>query len=282
MISHLISRIFNLKGCLVYYILSFVNVSIPVHSIIEDLPVGGRAIGMGSAYVAVAQGAESVYYNPAGLSFSKGVSLSLFASRPYGLRELTYETISAVLPSPFGNFGINLQTYGYHLYRENTIALGWGYHYHKRVYYGILCRMNQLRIKNYGSSCTLMIDIGCLLLMSNNILAGISITNLNNAGIKGQNEPLPQMTRVGISYQPLNEVTFAIELDKDTRFPVEMKGGIEFRPLHEICLRFGFGREPSNFSSGIGLAWDSFSIDYAFTMHPVLGTTHQGSFNIVF
>ena len=275
-------RVFDLKGCLLYYILSLINCSIPVHSSVDALPVGGRAIGMGSAYVAVAQGAESIFYNPAGLSFSKLVSLSLFASRPYGLRELTYETVSAVLPSPFGNLGISLQTYGYHLYRENTIALGWGYHYHDKVYYGILVRLNQLRIKNYGSASSLMIDIGCLLLMGNNILAGIAITNLNNTGIKGQNEPHPQITRAGISYQPFNGVTVAIEFDKDTRYPVEMKGGVEFRLLHETCLRFGFGREPSYFSSGVGLAWNSFSIDYAFTTHPVLGMTHQGSFNILF
>jgi hypothetical protein len=146
--------------------------TILVSSVVEDLPVGGRAIGMGSAYVAVALGPESVFFNPAGLSQARGPALTLFISHPYGLRELTHETLSAVVPTRYGSFGLSLQTFGHTLYRENTLAIGWGNPYREKVHYGILIRALQLQIQKYGSDAVLTLDIGCLLRLTDKITCG--------------------------------------------------------------------------------------------------------------
>jgi hypothetical protein len=254
--------------------------TILVSSVVEDLPVGGRAIGMGSAYVAVALGPESVFFNPAGLSQARGPALTLFISHPYGLRELTHETLSAVVPTRYGSFGLSLQTFGHTLYRENTLAIGWGNPYREKVHYGILIRALQLQIQKYGSDAVLTLDIGCLLRLTDKITCGIAATNLNRGGIGRQNESLPQITRIGISYTPCPGLLFSAEIDKDPRFPAELKGGVEIRPLSNLSFRCGFGREPSYVAAGIGLAWDIFLCDYGFTSHPVLGATHQGSISI--
>ncbi|MBI4218145.1 MAG: hypothetical protein HY610_03425, partial [Elusimicrobia bacterium] len=41
------------------------------------LPVSARAIGMGEAYGSVAEGAEAIYWNPAGLGREEGKSVSV-------------------------------------------------------------------------------------------------------------------------------------------------------------------------------------------------------------
>ena len=249
----------------------------PAYGTLEELPVGGKSIAMGSAYVAVALGPECLVYNPAGASLSKAFTLSLFVSRPLGLRELTYGTISAVLPSKLGHFSLLLQHFGYNLYQETTFALGCASHYRYKFNYGILVRMNRFYIKDYGSTHTLVINMGCLLTISKMICIGLSVTNLNQSRSPGENGFPVQMTRFGICYRPLDKVTLSIEFDKEPRFPIELKAGIEIVAHKAVCLRCGIGRDPSFFSYGIGLKWNFFTIDYATTSHPVLGFTHQGS-----
>jgi len=249
----------------------------PVIGAFEDLPVGGKAIGLGSAYVAVAQGPESLFFNPAGLSQTKCFSFSFFISRPYGLKELTYETLSISLPTRYGCFGLALRTFGHDLYRENFIAVGWGNGYREKAHYGLLVRLNQLQIDKYGSDTALTLEAGILLKLPSRITWGIAATNVSRSRMGERRELLPQTIRLGLSVLPIPDLLLSLEADKDTRFPVELRGGCEFRPLPNLSLRCGFIREPSNFSAGIGLAWNIFSLDYGFTSHPVLGTTHQGS-----
>ncbi len=244
---------------------------------LATLPVGGRPIGMGSAYVAVAEGPESLFYNPAGLATTGQSSLALFASRPYGLRELTFESLSAVYSSRYGGLGVCLQTFGSKLYRENGLAIGWGHHFRNRFYYGVMTRVHQVQIKSYGSDSAIILEAGILLIVSNRLRWGIAVTNINQGNIGQEHEPIPRIIRTGLCYRPMREVLLCMELDKETRFPLELRGGVEIRPMSAFALRCGFGRNPSYFSAGIGIAWAFIGFDYACMFHPVLGATHQGS-----
>jgi hypothetical protein len=246
----------------------------------SELPIGGRAIGMASAYVAVALGPESIFYNPGGLSQSTVPTLSLFFSRPYGLKELSYETISTAIPTHIGSFGLAFHTFGYTLYRENMAAFGWSYAYRRRLFFGLLLRTTRIQIKNYGSDAAFSIDAGCLLKLTHNILCGFSATNINHATLGRQQEPLPRLVRIGLSYTPVNGILFSLEVDKEAGYPAELRGGCEFNLASCLWLRCGFSREPSQFNAGVGLSQGPFDCDYAFGIHPILGATHQVSFSI--
>lgn len=69
--------------------------------------IGARPLGMGGAYTAVAEGAEAVYYNPAGLGFLPEV---MFSS--------SYKTLS--LDRHFGNIAISFPIRG-----EAAMAASW-------------------------------------------------------------------------------------------------------------------------------------------------------------
>ena len=247
---------------------------------INGLSAGGRALSMGAAYAGVAEGPEAIFFNPAGLSQSTKPGFSFFVSRLYNLEELTYQNVSAVLPSPYGSLGISLQAFGRTLYRENLLAFGWGNKYGKKIYYGILISRVQIQIQKYGSASVFLFDGGILLKLANSIRCGIAITNLNQAEIGRSKEKISQITRVGISTIPFTGILFSVEIDKDKRFSAQLKGGCEIRFISGFSLRCGFGRKPSYFSAGIGMAWKNFSFDYGFTNHPVLGMTHYGSITL--
>jgi len=266
-------RSFEIQIC----ILSILTGNGSVLANLATLPIGGRPIGMGSAYVAVAEGPESLFYNPAGIAITEQSSIALFTSRPYGFRELTYESLSAVYSSRYGGLGICLQTFGSKLYRENGLAIGWGHHFRNRFYYGVITRIHQVQIKSYGSDSAITFEAGFILVVSHRLRWGIAATNIRQGSIGQGHESVPKIIRMGLCYRPMREVLLCIEVDKETRFPLEMKGGVEIRPLPTFTLRCGFGRNPSCFSAGIGIAWAFFGFDYACMFHPVLGTTHQGS-----
>jgi hypothetical protein len=62
-----------------------------------NLGSGARALGMGSAYVAVTDGAASSYYNPAGLMNLKSREASLMHSEEFGGMQ-NYNTLSIAAP----------------------------------------------------------------------------------------------------------------------------------------------------------------------------------------
>jgi hypothetical protein len=251
-----------------------------INAAFEDLPAGARSLGMASAFTAVAEGSESLLTNPAGLAQSSDASLCLFYSRPFGLQELTYEIITSVLPTRFGNWGLGFQGFGNTLYRESTAVIGWSHHLHHKFYFGIGIRSATLRIEKYGSDNAFIFDTGCILKLANHCQWGVSVSNLFQSRIGKNEEPLPQIMRTGLCYRPFQGILFSIEIDKDVRYPIETRAGAEICPLSLLTLRFGFGREPDFFSAGFGLTWKYCIFDYAFTTHPVLGTTHQASVSL--
>lgn len=247
----------------------------------EDLPVGCRAIGLGSAFVAIAEGPESIPINPAGIAQNPNFTLSLFFSRPYGIKEMTYETLSLSTSIPFGCFGFNCLTYGHDLYRENIMSLAWALNVQNRWYYGVSIRIAHLQIKKYGSEILWLVDLGCITQLTERLSCGLSLSNINQGRIGKIEEPLPQITRFGLSFQLHTTLMLSVECDKDIGFPPEIKGGIEFKPINTIHFRCGFGQNPDQFSVGLGFIINKIYINYALRLHSVLPSTHQGSIQFI-
>ena len=86
-----------------------------------DIGVGTRALGMGKAFIAVADDANSVFFNPAGLGTVQGWGItSMYTSL---LSEITFQTISMYHSSSmeaigFGYAGANLSGNIYTSYRD--------------------------------------------------------------------------------------------------------------------------------------------------------------------
>ncbi len=245
-----------------------------------DFSIGSRAIGMGSAYVALADGPETLFFNPAGLSKSRRTILAFYICHPYGLSELTSEAFSSILQTRYGQLGITIQTFGSALYRENTFAVGFGHPFLNRIHTGILIHIIHIQIAKYGSDIAWMIEGGSLFEVTDGLTWGLSVRNINQAKIGQQKEPIPRIIRLGLSCLLINNTLLTLEMDKQSQFPWELKGGFELCPLSKLRIRCGFGRDPSTISAGIGLIWRIFSLDYGLSIHPILGTSHHGSISM--
>lgn len=249
----------------------------------ELLDLGAKPIAIGGAFTSLANNSNAVYYNPAGISQLPFREVSIFYSpAPYGLKELANGSVNFVEPTKFGAFGLSAKTYGFELYKELTVTATYANNYKKKIYYGFNINYYNLKIQNYGSASTFGVDVGALAYLTDFLRWGFTAFNLNRPKIGTQDDKLPQVYRTGLSVQPRTDLNIALDIEKDTRFPVSIKAGIEYSLYDLVDLRAGIGTEPSKFSGGIGLHYSLFEIDYGFYNHQDLGLTHQGTITINF
>ncbi len=252
----------------------------------EKLDVGARAIALGGAFTGLANSSTTLFYNPAGAMLVPYREASFFYARPYGLQELDYLTFSylepTLLPRQYGAIGVSAKRYGFELYNETMFGLTYANGFEKKFLYGITANYQHTFIKNYGSAGAVGIDVGVLGLITESLTLGFAAHNLNAPRIGLGREELAQTYALGLSYKALTNMLLVFDLEKDVRFPISAKSGLEYRPVTAFSIRIGFSTEPSRFTGGIGVHYALLDIDYAIATHRDLGMTNQLSVSLRF
>lgn len=73
-----------------------------------ELGVGARALALGGAYVALAEGATSLYWNPAGIADIPGIAGSISHETLYGNSGLTNSFVGVAMPVGAGATGLSV------------------------------------------------------------------------------------------------------------------------------------------------------------------------------
>lgn len=246
-----------------------------------QFPQGSRQAAIGYAFTSIADDHWSIYFNPAGLTKIKNLSAGIYYSpAPFGLSELS--NASAVISKTFsiGGVGIGFSTYGFELFRENKISLGYAKQLFPDFSLGLNINYYSLSIKNYGNDFAIGFDLGILSQLSSNLQLGFFAKNLNRPTYGVNKEKLSQQFSGGLSYEPVNNLLMAFELEKEVRYPFNFKFGLEYLPIKYFAIRAGYNTEPNNYFSGIGIFYRNFNFNYSFISNNYLGFTH--SFGIDF
>jgi len=246
----------------------------------ERTEMGARASAFGNAYVGLADDVWAIFYNSGGLARIKSYQVSFFYSpQPFGLSELSNGSVAAAAPFNFGSLGFALRKYGFELYRELTGTLSYANTF-KGVHLGININYNSVTIKNYGSAGTVGIDAGLIVPVIQNFQWGIFIKNLNSPTIGISKEKLPQSFTTGVAYLPISNFTLLLDMEKEINFDLAGRFGFEYWLIDAVALRGGVSDVPTQFSGGVGIRYSLFQVDYAFTTHQELGSTHCFSITI--
>lgn len=95
---------------------------------IAQIQPGARQISIANADVALANDVFTLFNNPSGLAQMNWKEVGIYYSpAPFGLTELANGYVVCQQPFSFGSLGIGGMTYGYELYRESKIILGYSY-----------------------------------------------------------------------------------------------------------------------------------------------------------
>jgi hypothetical protein len=237
---------------------------------------GARPIALSNAFVAVGRSPWSTVYNPAGLAFCNSFEGGLFLSpHQFGLKELRTISAAGVIPFGPGSAGIIFDQFGFDLYRETELAAGVGIMLDDGVAVGGVITIGRLALDRYGSTTIESYDLGALLEIIDGLRIGFDWKNITAATIAGTGETIPQVLAAGLCYDLNGDSRMSMEVEKDIRFPLSVRMGIEHSFLKVLTLRFGMGNNPDKFSCGLGVRVAWCELSYAGYSHPQLGWTHQ-------
>jgi len=256
--------------------------------------VGARQLGMGGAYVGLADDAHAIYWNPAGLpklqrqefSFSympnrliNGLNTGYGAATiPLGERQaigadLFYETYSDPELS-FTAFNLRA-SYGVSLVNWFSAGVNLKYVAPLSVKY------NNIQVddpRGLGLDIGAVFDAGLLIPHLEGLRLGFMARDVSGTSVKFDNDfsekIYPASYTVGASYKLGDNLTLAADLDDRAHF------GVEYSLFNLLALRAGVQRDVRGYSSemyysgGMGLRYRGLKLDYAYTTHPVLDPTH--------
>jgi hypothetical protein len=261
-----------------------------------DLQLGCRPLGMGGAFVAIADDANALYWNPAGLAFLKRGETTFMHAFPYGVKDLgiTYFGIS----QPFGvnaGVGVSWVRIKAKLYEgkenvsseiaENVYSLGSGVNL-KDIPVGFGFCLKRLSFSSkIGGGTGFGFDVGLLWKINQNLMAGLAIRNIAT-DVKG--EAFRQTWRAGVGVKvPENKLIIAFDINKKVeinkkKIDYQWHFGVE-KFLHpNFVSRIGINKK--SLTGGFGFKIKRLQLNTAFykDLRYPLGYTSRFSLNIYF
>ena len=184
----------------------------------NNIGVGARPLGLGGAFVALADDSNAADYNAAGLGYMDGIHLgATHAQRFRGL--ITYNALSGVIPlGRMGAIGAGVGDLAEdsEVYHEQTVRLSYGNALFKQFAIGANLKLfqtsfdaaNEFVAENpyfvKTSSSAVSFDLGVIAKPVQSLSLGASVENLLPANMSisdTQTDPVPLNIRAGLAYR---------------------------------------------------------------------------------
>lgn len=249
---------------------------VSVVSAMENNGRGTKAIALSNAFVAIADNPWAIDYNSAGLTQLHEIQCATFlVPEQFGLPELHTTAFAATIPLSFTTIGFKAEQFGFNLYKDIECGLALAKMLDSNTSLGACMNLDHLFIDRYGSSSRLTLDIGMLAHILERVALGFNFSNVTGTTISKSNERLPQIFTLGARWNPINSLLLALEMEKDVRYPMSIKAGIEQKIVGIVSLRAGIANNPDKYSVGFAVRYSLFEFSYAGYSHTDLGWTHQ-------
>jgi competence ComEA-like helix-hairpin-helix protein len=258
----------------------------PASAAFQHFTIGTRQMALAGADVALPASGFGMHANPAGMVYANHRKVEFFYNRPFGLKELTQQSIGYSDPLLFnqhGVIGLGAMTYGFELYKETRLGLSYARALHPKLAVGGTLDYNQLSIKGYGQASCLGIDIGVLTVLHPSLTVGFRLDNLNQPEIGKQNESIPLTYRAGLAYFLDEQTTILMDWYYEPEFDLSIQTGLELSLVEFLSLQVGYATQPATLSGGFGLHYGNLDVMYAVSSHSDLGLSHAVGigFNLV-
>ncbi len=258
--------------------------------------VGARPLGMGNSFVAIADDATAVYWNPAGLASSDIAEFFISYANRFGLgihdvslgftlpTERRYRLGAALVrtsvdgitrssredtdgrPIVEGSFGDS----------ENAFILAMGYRLHRMISVGLGTKLLLHQLDTWSAN-GLGFDLGFMFTPADAISLGLNVQNLNNPRMRWNTlehsyDNISTNVKAGCAVHLLSRrLTISLDADDSDVGGRVFHGGAEFHPTSYVGVRGGLsGNDPT---IGASLLWHRFRLDYTYQAHE-LGDTY--------
>lgn len=249
---------------------------------------GARSLGMGKAFVSIADDASATYWNPAGLAQIDRKEITALHAILWA--DTMYDFISYVHPiTGIGTVGGSItrlysgkfdgrdeNNISTHEFSDSQTALGASY---GKQIVDVLALGASIKYVTHNlddhKNGNFTIDIGAMYKspMVEHLQVGLNLRNLIGMRTGADTEDkLPLTLRFGFNYKLLRDkLALVIDLEK-SRAPLSYHFGTEYWAFQYLAVRFGI--DPEEFTLGFGIRYRDYGLDYAFATHD-LGGSHR-------
>jgi len=248
--------------------------------------VGARAVGMGGAFVSVADDGTALHWNPAGLTQAAGHRLTL--SHVSWLSDATYQYAGYVAPlgsdaavgAALEQGSVSWDNTGEGSFDSGDFAAAFGYGRRLRPNLGVGADIKFVSSTlGDAEASSYALDLGVVYRLSGSARIGAVVRNLGpGLTFESESDPLPATFVVGGSYR-WRDVLLSADLEKVNDIGATARLGAEYTPAANLALRGGWivGEDGalSSVTGGVGVNWsDVWALDYAYRSSDI-GGTHQ-------
>lgn len=144
--------------------------------------------------------------------------------------------VTLIQPIKIGSIGFSAYHFGDDLYSEQMISAAFankiGF-----VLLGIRANYYQMRIDEFGTSSAVFINFGGIVELIPELSFGAHISNLSVSKLNNSEQTrLPVIMKVGVSYEPTDEIFLSFDLYKDVNFDPNLSIGLEYQIIDNIYL----------------------------------------------
>jgi hypothetical protein len=257
----------------------------------EFQPTGARQGAMGGSGVALID-VWSAEYNQAALAFMENPAIGFFYEQRF--TTIGYQSFAGVLP--LNNSAISFTTDFLGVKNYSSIALGAAYSVKLKENIAVSAKINyhhsQTSDVSYLRNNAITEELGFYAGLTDNFSIGAHIFNLIPFYFSKADSGFGTVFSLGMVYKPAEKVSVLFDLNKDTRYPLIYRGGVEYLYKDKLMFRVGVSSSKyaydsyiqryNSYSFGIGYIFKSFRVDLSFYNHYLLGFTPQLSMNYYF
>ena len=260
----------------------------------ENIFVGSRPLALGGAFTAVADDANAMFYNPAGIQSLRQHEITFMNADLFGTGIRTMYLAYALPVSRYQGMGIDWQHVGFGDgelgYNRDIIKVAFARRFHPRLSAGasfkyLLTDMS-LDGQSVGKGSGIGFDAGVLFSPTSRLKLGVSVHDMTGTGVNysegGSATVLPRMIRVGAAWQATKNLLLAADVDRK----VHLGGEYWYRNI--LALRIGTQKDlktsdPLELTVGLGLHYRAFQIDLTHAPGKRgLGQTQRYGFTMTF
>jgi len=262
---------------------------------------GARPIGLNGAYIAIADDANAIWWNPAGMSQLKKTLFTSMYANLHNVDGLSMSSLGFAKPTNVGAFGIGI-TYlrasnipitdakgdiiEHSVQSENVFTLSYANSLLNKLHLGA-----SIRYLNSGQvidSSGLSFDLSLLANPVRRFYFGAVLQQAASylkVGNDKESQTLPRNIRTAVAF---NTGILSVGFGLDSLLSSHYRGfsaGCEINPHDYIALRGGLraGTQKEanlSWSAGMGLLLKRMQIDYAYMNQPSLASTHLISLSL--
>ncbi|MGC9342709.1 MAG: hypothetical protein ACP5E3_08420 [Bacteroidales bacterium] len=245
----------------------------PLHAQSDNFTLGSRAAALGNAY-AMESGLWSVHHNQAGLGFYPHLAIGFHHENKFVVPENNLHALGFTIPVNAGTFGLSYSYFGYSLYNESKVGLGFGKQFGNGFAAGVQINYHHNYLEGeFGNRNALTVEGGVQYKAGEKVILGAHLFNPTRSRISYRQDTIPTVFRTGASIRPIDDLVVLFQLEKRLDRKMRVQSGIEYQILSSLYLRGGVMTQPLISTFGVGYEIGKISADITFSRHPVLGFT---------